>query len=446
MQPLTGWFRASLAALAHCGRTLPSPGAATRRAAVAAGLAFAVAAAGDPAQAAEIRIAPGGESPIRHVTVSGAIRQEDVRVFKDNTWRARSAVVELASVGGDPMAALEIARIVYARGFETVVPADAECAGACVIVWLAGSTRSVHRRGFLRYHITGTRDARREDTLSRFDLVPLERVLHADFGHTMNAVWAFTRTPPANGRDLTPELARFLDLEVVWLSGPSPDHALKAKALARPASTLTARSEEASGIPQRLVVDLMDWIRLNKPMTEGIVRHFYAESILYGGETLTRADLVARKNAYHRREPGYRVVLTSTPEVSCRWDAMRCTVEANANVHGHRDAHGNIADATLRYRFVVEKQGGRYRIVEERRDVLGADLRAPEPDRRALVARIQGELMRLGCRPGPADGVWGERTAGALARFHKARGSRQWVDGPTRHDLDRMKATPAPIC
>jgi hypothetical protein len=134
------------------------------------------------------------------------------------------------------------------------------------------------------------------------------------------------------------------------------------------------------------------------------------------------------------------------PSAACRPDGRRCTVEAKANLHGHRDEWGRTADAVLVYTFEVERQGERLRIVAQDREVLGTDPWPESPDDRTLTVRIQAELDRLLCRPGPVDGVWGAMTARALERFHAANGTRLRVDGPTRRDLAMMEATPAPIC
>lgn len=52
-----------------------------------------------------------------------------------------------------------------------------------------------------------------------------------------------------------------------------------------------------------------------------------------------------------------------------------------------------------------------------------ADPEPPAPEGPDLVLALQEELHRVGCAPGPRDGLWGRRTAGALARFVRTSGA-----------------------
>lgn len=389
-------------------------------------------------QAAEIRVAPERSATLRKVSISGPIQRADVHAFARAVSRARAATVELASVGGDPEAALQIARLVRQRGFETVVPAEAECAGACAVIWLAGTTRSAHRRASVRLHI-----AAGLERPPRVDLVTLERAIHVEFGHPMDLAWAMTRAPAASARDLTPELARNARLEVVWLSG-ADDAPVPSRSLPRASNTDAARAAAKEAVA--VVRDLMRWIRLGKPLTDGIVAHFYAGTVRYHGEAISRGNLMMRQRIYRRPGTAERLVLAGEPDAACAADGSACTVVATANHHGERDAWGRTADAVLSYRFVLRRDGGRMRIVEEERHVLRADPRAAEAPEARLTRRIQAELMRLGCREGPLDGWWDFTTADGLARFHEANGSRPVEDGPTARDLRLMEANPGPIC
>jgi len=397
-----------------------------------------------PARAAEIRIDPEANGAILRVTLSGPIQPRDVRRFRNATSRARAAVVELASVGGDAAAALSIARMVRERGFDTMVTAGAECAGPCVLVWLAGTTRSLHVRGLVRMHLTTGIDDRVGIPGARTDLVTIERVLHVEFGHSIELAWAITRSHPSSARDLTPAMATIFGLEVIWLSSSRPEYAVAPSPLDRSWSTHVAGAAEQDAIG--LVQNFMRWKRLGKPLNEGIISHFYASSIRYYGEVMTRRELAARQHLYRRRAPEERVVPAGEPEAVCEWDGKTCTVQLIGNLHGYRDAWGRKADAVLAYRFVVRGSGGRFRIAEETREVLGADMRPFTSADSGLIRRIQAELWRLNCRHGPMDGWWDFTTALGLKRFHEKNGTRPVEDGPTLRDLALMEANPAPIC
>lgn len=407
-------------------------------------VAGAVALAGPPGRAAEIAVVPERAGALRAVTVDGAIARGDARAFERTVLRAKAATVVLDGIGGDVGEALAIARTVRERGFRTVVPAGATCSGACVVIWLAGTTRSLHQRGVVRFHLVTVSGASAVDTAWPVDLVTLERAIHVEFGHPVDLAWELTRSPPASARRLTPEVARELRLEVVWLSGTDRREPVAAPPL--PPGARTAAAKAAAKEAAVFVGDLMRWIRLDRPLTDGIIRQFYAPRIAYHGADLSRHDLKMRQRRYRRRTPGERIVPVAEPVASCGPQGRRCRVEVKANLHGKRDQWGRTADAVLLYRFAVERRGPRMHIVAQDTEVLSTDAWPEAPDDRKLVARIQAELDRLLCRPGPVDGVWGEKTAGALARFHRANGTRHRTDGPTRHDLRLMEATPAPIC
>ena len=78
------------------------------------------------------------------VTLSGTIMFQDGEHFQTVTARAPAgARVVLDSLGGNVGAGLNIGREIHKRGFQTVVPANTECASMCGLIWLAGSTRWV---------------------------------------------------------------------------------------------------------------------------------------------------------------------------------------------------------------------------------------------------------------------------------------------------------------
>lgn len=63
-----------------------------------------------------------------------------------------------------------------------------------------------------------------------------------------------------------------------------------------------------------------------------------------------------------------------------------------------------------------------------------------------LVSGIQKELARLGCNPGPADGIWGLRTSSALSNLNRQSGQDLNTAAPQQESLDALRAMPAPAC
>jgi hypothetical protein len=69
-----------------------------------------------------------------------------------------------------------------------------------------------------------------------------------------------------------------------------------------------------------------------------------------------------------------------------------------------------------------------------------------EPDNTALVASIQGELRRAGCNPGPADGIWGNRSKRALTAFGRDSGLDIPSDEPDEDLLQVLQSKPGTVC
>ena len=65
---------------------------------------------------------------------------------------------------------------------------------------------------------------------------------------------------------------------------------------------------------------------------------------------------------------------------------------------------------------------------------------------RELIAGIQGELARLGCNPGPADGIWGLKTSAALANLNNAANMSLNSAAPEQETLDAIRALQGPAC
>lgn len=102
------------------------------------------------ANAAEIshEATPAGDV----ISLSGPINRADVASFEKLADRYANATVVLNSEGGLLMPALEIGKIIRARGYTTAVAAKNTCASSCALIWLAGKTRALHRDGRVGFH------------------------------------------------------------------------------------------------------------------------------------------------------------------------------------------------------------------------------------------------------------------------------------------------------
>lgn len=77
------------------------------------------------------------------------------------------------------------------------------------------------------------------------------------------------------------------------------------------------------------------------------------------------------------------------------------------------------------------------------------DPRGNEPEQSTtpeLVSGIQRELARLGCNPGPADGLWGLRTSTAISNLNEQSGKALNTTGPEQASLDTLLEMKGTIC
>jgi hypothetical protein len=106
-----------------------------------------------PAQAANIYVTTrfwGGAN----IHITGFVNVGDEKRFaRIASQYPVGTIVELDSQGGNLGAAIDIADIISARGFDTMLTADAEmCGSACAYIWLSGRHAVVQRNALLCFH------------------------------------------------------------------------------------------------------------------------------------------------------------------------------------------------------------------------------------------------------------------------------------------------------
>ncbi|WP_197041972.1 COG3904 family protein [Sandarakinorhabdus oryzae] len=107
------------------------------------------------ASAAEIQILKG-DAGKSYISISGRIEQQDASIFADAVRSSRADTVILDSPGGSAGAAMEIGRLIRARGMSTVVTRSGYCVSACGLVWVAGARRILTPGARVGFHATFT--------------------------------------------------------------------------------------------------------------------------------------------------------------------------------------------------------------------------------------------------------------------------------------------------
>ena len=93
------------------------------------------------ASAALISVQPATETFPAVISIEGEIAFGDERDFVNQALGLDSAIVVLASPGGNTFAAIEIGKAIRLKNFVTLVDNNEQCASACALIWLAGVVR-----------------------------------------------------------------------------------------------------------------------------------------------------------------------------------------------------------------------------------------------------------------------------------------------------------------
>lgn len=117
---------------------------------IGAAVVTAIAVTATPASAAvqHSRLEGGAEG----IYVTGEILAGDEVAFQRLAEQYPRAVVFLESPGGSLVPAIEIGKLVRAKGYATVVLDQGTCNSACALIWLAGTPRHIEGAGHLGFH------------------------------------------------------------------------------------------------------------------------------------------------------------------------------------------------------------------------------------------------------------------------------------------------------
>jgi hypothetical protein len=128
--------------------------------------AIALACAGSVARAAEFRSTDMPDGGGHAIMLSGIIAPGDEAAFHKLAETLDTAVVITTGPGGVVATAVTIGSEIRARGWSTLVPAGAQCASSCSLIWLAGQTRMLGAGAQIGFHAMSvmTRNGQRAET------------------------------------------------------------------------------------------------------------------------------------------------------------------------------------------------------------------------------------------------------------------------------------------
>lgn len=381
----------------------------------------------DPSRAADMRLAePIDGRPV--VEIEGQIEIGDAKRFARLTGGLPPALVVLESPGGKLIDALTIGNRLHVRGDATVVRAGASCTSACALIWVAGKTRTLEAGGAVGFHAAASNEG------------------------------GVLRTTASGNAIVGAYLTRLNFPLGVVIFATEADHTSMAYLTAARASRAglpfsevrTIKAGRGGARPRRVARDVRRFVELYLASARvpahpqhAAAPRIYAESVRSSGRAKSRAALLAERETEAEGWANYAMARIGSPQIAC--EGERCSVRGTARFAGERE--DERVRGTLAFELTLERAGRGYAVVDETRRVLS---RRVEPRQalsgRALTTAMQERLVRLGCEPGPVDGLWGRRTRAALVRFGRTSGATLDVSGPSQSALEMLSRPDAAVC
>jgi hypothetical protein len=149
-----------------------------------------------------------------HVSVSGQIKSgDDLKLASMTKGYSESEVlISFDSPGGDLGTGLKIGQFIRRNRFETFVRAEATCASACALAWLAGTPRTMSSSAHIGFHSAYRKENGRPSVSGPGNA--LVGTYLRDLGLSYSAVKYITQAAPTSMEWLTFEEARQHDIKI----------------------------------------------------------------------------------------------------------------------------------------------------------------------------------------------------------------------------------------
>lgn len=307
--------------------------------------------------AAKIVVDRGGEVPV--VKLTGTMESSDSQKLVDAIAGLRKAIVSFSSEGGDLDAGLDIGKTIRLKNFTTIVPDGAECASACALAWLGGTTRYMGRNARIGFHAAYVERGHRTQE-SGVGNALVGSYLNS-IGLSEEAVIYMTSPHPNEIQWLTLDDARTMGIEVV-----TPPAKPASPQRAEPADTpLQRQAKPAPAVPQTalkqaardFIGDYYDhWSDIDA-RTIAYFRGLYAETVDFHGKATRRQAVVDMKQDFVARWPTRVFALrTDSLAIDCDRDRSDCVIKGLVDwecLNGQRGAKSaGVSDFAIGVTFL----------------------------------------------------------------------------------------------
>jgi PAN domain len=164
------------------------------------------------AQSANIKVMPElSSNDLTSIAVVGDIERGDANAFLSLALNAKTALVFLASDGGDAAEGLLLAKAINRLGYGTAVIDEFRCISACALIWIGGKTRFLSKKAIVGFHAVYTESGVSSDGNAIYG------AFYGQLGLSDRAIRFLTSAPPQGYNQVTLDTAPLLDISVrIW--------------------------------------------------------------------------------------------------------------------------------------------------------------------------------------------------------------------------------------
>ncbi len=306
------------------------------------------------------------------IVASGAIEFADsLASFEALARQGRARVVTFDSPGGSPYKAMDLGRLIRLYGLGTVQIRSNECASACALAFMGGTTRmamagsiGVHRSSF-----TDPSSLATDDAVSSVQQLTAEIIGYMnEMGVDPSVLQLALQYGSNDIRYLSSsEMQRFrvVTAEGNWQADQSPP-----LAPAQPGPSANADAPYASSDEQRarafLDASMLTWSSDNRQAI-AFVGSAYADPVTFYGKVRSRASVVAEKRKFAERWP-IRRYAARPGSVTVHCANGLCTISSLVDWYAHSDERGKTSSGAAQFELIWDAATGQ--IVSESGRVL----------------------------------------------------------------------------
>jgi len=365
------------------------------------------------------------------IRLEGRIGARDAVNFKKALRAAPKArTIDLDSPGGSLIIALAIAEDIIGQGFRTRIPKDDQCLSACALLFFAGETREAE--GDLGVHqIASTKSGD-----FQFAQAALADVL--DFFRRANVDPQITQlmlaTPPDAMHVFSSEEIDRYGIDRIVALKQEPSESVKPEN--HPCEVLVDPDAEESDLLVRnlfpVITACQQAITAHPDENQRFRELLQIAREQEAFQLAVTSPSQAVSRAYLDKYPSGRFVTSITRHLAALQPPKDLAPP---------DPQGRPSPTPQ------DQDPGASRTIDE------ASLEAPsasesqetELNRRDLIVALQQELARVGCEPGPADGIWGRNSVRALENFTQHADASLRID-PSAETLAAVRGAKTRVC